>query len=36
MSNILEIGRKKQTVEADFVCSNEHSLLFGEGYVDDE
>jgi hypothetical protein len=36
MSKVLEIGRKKPRVEADFLCSNEHSLLFGEGNVKDE
>jgi hypothetical protein len=27
MSKLLETGRKKPTVEADFLCSNEESLV---------
>jgi hypothetical protein len=36
MSKVLETGRKKPRFEADFLCSNEHSLLLGEGNVEDE
>jgi hypothetical protein len=36
LSKDLEIGRKKPRVETDFLCSNEHSLLFGEGNMEDE